>query len=279
MCDPWGMSDSRDQKIGPTAHYTAYAWHRLGLPYAEHFATPRGRALYWLFRGAGEWLALGSRETPLLVDVLAYRHRTIDAQIRDTRPSVVIEIGAGLSQRGVWAVCDVGVARYVEIDLPHMIAAKRAKLEALPAAVRARIEGKLVLEARDILADGLGPWLADRLRGAERAIVNAEGVMGYFDVAERERIVRAVATGLRAADHGTFLCDLRSRVLSASAGSGVPLVRGAVRLVTRGRGLREDFASAAEIEAFFARCGLSASMVPASSAKPMPTRIWRAVPV
>lgn len=272
------MSDARDEKIGPTAHYTAYAWHQLGLPYAEHFATPRGRALYWGFRAAGEWLALASRRPVLLVDVLAYRHRTIDAEIARIRPDVVVEIGAGLSPRGLWSLCDVGVARYVEVDLPHMIATKRAKLDALPADLRAKIDGKLVLEARDILSDGFGASLASQLAGARSAVVNAEGVLGYFDVLERERIVRAVAQGLRAASDGAFLCDLRDGERMTQAGFAAPVLRGAVRLVTRGRGLREDFASRAAIEAFFARCGLRASIVDAPSEKPLPTRIWSARP-
>jgi O-methyltransferase involved in polyketide biosynthesis len=266
-----------DQNIGPTAHYTAYAWHRLGLPYAEHFATPRGRALYWAFRGAGEWIALASKDTPLLVDVLEYRHRTIDACVREARAETIVEIGAGLSRRGVWAVRDMGVQRYVEVDLPHMIAAKRARLDALPADVGASIRGGIVLEARDILSDGFGAWLAGELRGT-RALVIAEGVMGYFDLPERERIARAVAEGLRAAKRGAFLCDLRDAEKTRRAGIGVPVLRGAVRLVTRGRGLRQDFASEAAIRDFFAGVGLQAEPVAASSARAMPTRIWRAAP-
>lgn len=270
------MSD--DQKIGPTAHYTAYAWHRLGLPYAGYFATPRGRALYWFFRLAGEWMALTTTRSPLLVDVLAYRHRTIDAALAAAAPSVVVEIGAGLSQRGIWAVLDRGVARYVEVDLPHMIAAKRARLDALPPDLRARLDGKLVLEARDVLSDRFGVWLAEQVRDAPSAVVNAEGVLGYFDVAQRETIVRAIAEGLRAARRGVFLCDLRDRERAAMAGMAVPVVRAAVRLVTRGRGLRTDFASAREVETFFARCEMRGSIVEAESERPMPTRIWRAIP-
>jgi O-methyltransferase involved in polyketide biosynthesis len=178
----------------------------------------------------------------------------------------------------VWAVADLGVSRYVEVDLPHMTAAKRARLDVLPSELARRIDGKLVLEARDILSDAFGAWLADRLRGATRAVVIAEGVMGYFDVSERERIAGAVAEGLRAARSGTLFCDLRDRDKTSAAGLAVPVLRGAVRLVTRGRGLREDFASEADIDAFFARAGLRGVPVDAPSTKPMPTRIWRASP-
>lgn len=37
-------------KIAPTAHYTAYAWRVLGLPHAEHFATPLGKRLFRAYR-------------------------------------------------------------------------------------------------------------------------------------------------------------------------------------------------------------------------------------
>ena len=44
--------DRGHHKIGPTAHVTAYAWHQLGLPYANLFATREGATMYWAFRGA-----------------------------------------------------------------------------------------------------------------------------------------------------------------------------------------------------------------------------------
>ena len=56
----------RDAKIGPTAHYTAYVWHRLGMPHAGHFVTPTGRRLFWVFRGTLEWTAALSPTMPHL---------------------------------------------------------------------------------------------------------------------------------------------------------------------------------------------------------------------
>jgi O-methyltransferase involved in polyketide biosynthesis len=273
-CEHRAVTEARDAKIGPTAHYTAYAWHRLRLPYAEHFVTARGRRLYWLFRGSVEWIALATSRSPLLVDVLSYRHRTIDAQLSAIRPDVVVEIGAGLSRRGTWAVLDAGVERYLEIDLPHMVAAKTERL----APLHDRLGDRLRVEAHDILDPRFGEWLASALRGARSAVVIAEGVLGYFDLAERERIVRAVIEGLRSAQRGVFLCDLRDRDRMASVGYAVPVLRAAVRLVTRGRGLREDFETSDAIGAFFARSGAYASPVETPSERAMPTRIWRAAP-
>lgn len=269
---------TRDEKIAPTAHYTAYAWHRLGLSHAEHFVTPRGRALYWAFRLGGEWTARLSPRAPLLVDVLAYRHRTIDRELERIAPDRVIELGAGLSRRGL-AFAARGV-RYLELDLPHMVAAKRMRLARLPEPLRRVARERLRVEPEDVLAPGLGARLARELEGAERAVVIAEGVMGYFAIDERRHIARAVREGLSAAREGSFLCDLRDREQLAEIAGAVRVLRAAIRLVTRGRGLRPDFASAAHVLELFETAGFSgASAVdgsPASSHLHLPIRIWRA---
>lgn len=273
-------TEARDQKIGPTAHYTAYAWHRLGLPYAEHFTTPRGRALYWAFRGAGEWIALARPGTPLLVEVLAARHRTIDAEVVRLRPDRVVEIGAGLSRRGLTLAADHGV-RVTEIDLPHMVERKRALLGRLPAALRARTEARLDVVAHDILAPGFGAVLRELVRDAERPIVIAEGVMGYFADAERLRIASAVREGLGSRAGGAFLCELRDGEVLEDVGAPAQVLRAAIRLVTRNRGLRPDYASVAEVRDLFRRAGFASAepvplVRPARAGIALPIRVWHA---
>lgn len=272
---------SRDASIVPTAHYTAYAWHRLGLSHAELFVTPHGRRLYWAFRAGGEWIARTQRATPLLVDVLEYRHRLIDRELARIAPDRVIELGAGLSRRGVASVLDHGVARYLEIDLPRMVSAKRAALDRAPEAIRDALGSRLEIRAVDLLSPDLGAILASELRGARRALVIAEGVLGYFARSERAHIVGAIAEGLAAAHEGAFLCDLRDGERAAELRAALTIMRGAVRLVTGGRGLREDFAAATAIRAFFAERGLPTAE-PVEPPPPhlahlrLPVRVWRA---
>jgi hypothetical protein len=121
-------------RIGPTAHVTAYAWHKLGMPYGELFSTHQGAGIYWAYRGTFEWL---TRLLPLptLLDFLEFRHRLLDAQLERLDPDRIVELGAGLSRRGITWVLDRHV-RYTEIDLPHMSTAKRAMLERGPGRVR-----------------------------------------------------------------------------------------------------------------------------------------------
>jgi hypothetical protein len=92
-------SPTADEKIGPTAHYTAYVWHRLGFPNAHVFVTPLGRTLFWSFRFAGEGLMTWVPSVPSMTQYLEYRHRAFESVVEDGEPDVVVELGAGLSRR------------------------------------------------------------------------------------------------------------------------------------------------------------------------------------
>lgn len=271
------MTAERDRRIGPTAHYTAYVWYRLGLPHAELFATPTGRRLFWSFRAAFEWTAAAAPGIPSMVDYLELRHRAIEHALDAIEPDRIVEIGAGLSRRGVTWAADRGV-RYTEVDLPHMIAAKRAALERAPQRVRDALAGRLSHVASDVLSPEFSDWLAAELAGAERPVVVAEGLLGYFALDERRRIVRAVARACP-----TLVCDLRAGEGGRSIAAAARVLRGAIWIATRGRGAREDFASPEHARQFLLDAGFSrAEPVPTERATPRlahlrsPARVWRA---
>lgn len=246
-------------RIAPTAHYTAYAWHRLGFPHAEHFATATGRRLFWSFRLAGEWVAAVHPTVPSMIQYLELRHRCIELALEEARPDRIVEIGAGLSRRGLTWAADRDVD-YVEVDLPHMVDAKRAIIEErVPADVRARARGRLRHEAVDVLGSGFEDWLGAALEGAESPMVIAEGVLGYFELEERAKVARAVARALQG--RGAFLCDLRAREGGRSVAAGAKLVKAGIWLVTRGRGAREDFENGEAILRFFDRAGFARAAV------------------
>lgn len=274
------MSDQRDARIGPTAHYTAYVWHRLGMPYAELFATPTGRTMFWGFRAMGEWVAAASRRIPSMTQYLEMRHRLIESTLHDLAPDHVVEIGAGLSRRGITWAADHRV-RYTEVDLPHMIAAKRRALDRA-AHVRDRAEDRLTHEARDVLADDFGAFLCDSLARADRPVIIAEGLLGYFGLPERTRIARSVCAGLSAAGGGSFLCDLRAREGGAAVAAAAEVLKAGISLVTRGRGVREDFDSHDDVRAFFADSGfseaepVSVESLPHLADVKSPARVWHA---
>jgi O-methyltransferase involved in polyketide biosynthesis len=272
----------RDARIAPTAHYTAHVWHRLGLPYAELFATARGRRLFWSFRLAGEWMAAALPGMPSMVDYLELRHRAIEHELERIGPDKIIELGAGLSRRGVTWAAERGVD-YVEVDLPHMIAAKRAALGRAPADLRARLEGKLRHAAVDVLSSELGELLRRELGTPERPVVVAEGLLGYFALSERRAVVGSIARAIRARGRGALICDLRAGEGGATIAAAAKLLRAAIWLVTRGRGAREDFAGPEAARSFLLEAGFAhVEQVSVEQATPelarlrSPARVWSA---
>jgi O-methyltransferase involved in polyketide biosynthesis len=276
------MAVERDARIAPTAYYTAYVWHRLKLPYGELFATWRGAIFFWAFRLASAGLALVSRRAPSTVQSLAVRHLTIDGELERLGPDLIIEIGAGLSRRGVTWAADRGV-RYVEVDLPGIVAAKQAHLRRAPAALRERIDRQLQLVSFDILDPRFAAWLAAQLTGARRPVVIGEGLLYYFDDDERACIAAAVRRALAAAGGGVFLSDVRTREEGQGMGAALALLRAAIRLGTRGRGTRADFPRLADVRAFFGAAGFAVAApldragLPAALARlRSPVRVWSA---
>ncbi|MGE0788123.1 MAG: class I SAM-dependent methyltransferase [Sandaracinaceae bacterium] len=271
-------SPTQDEKIGPTAHYTAYVWHRLGMPHAELFRTSLGRAAYYGFRLAGEGLLELHPSIPSMRQYLETRHRTIERAVIDEAPDLVVEIGAGLSRRGV-TFAERGV-RYLEVDLPHMVRAKRHLLETrAPSALRARIAPHLSFWSADVLTDDFATRLAERIADAARPVVVMEGVLGYFAMAHRRRAVSAIARAL--AGRGALITELRARGETASVAGVVRFARLGTNVLTRGRGSRDDFATLADAETFLRDAGFRSAraldpIAAGGWARRLPARVFRA---
>jgi O-methyltransferase involved in polyketide biosynthesis len=277
------MDPERDVKIAPTAHYTAYVWHRLRLPHAELFATERGRRLFWTFRSSIEWVVAAHPRLPSMVQYLELRHRAIEHALDEHQPDRIVELGAGLSRRGITWAADRGV-RYIEVDLPHMVAAKREIIaERASASLRERAAERLEHVAVDVLSDQFETWLGETLAGAARPAVIAEGLIGYFDPDERLHVAGAIANALRTSDSGIFLADLRSSEGGRTIAAAAKILRGAIWIVTRGRGARTDFESSDAVRSFFRAAGFrTAEPISIERATPhlkkltTPARVWRA---
>lgn len=277
-------SDDGHHRISPTAHYTAWVWHRLGLPHAELFATARGRRLFWAFRAAGEWVGTVSPRVPSMEHYLAYRHRLIDARLRALEPDMLVELAAGLSRRGVtWAV-DHGVP-VLEVDLPHMVEAKRRRLERAPPAVLRATRERLEQVSSDVLDPAFGELLTERIARAERPAVVAEGLLGYFDLAQRRRLLTSVAAALRARGRGWMLCDLHTRERQHEVRRAARYLRLVISVVTRGQRALAPFDDDAHVERFFLDAGFDAAAAvdarehllddPALAGLRSPAAIWQ----
>jgi O-methyltransferase involved in polyketide biosynthesis len=262
------MSDSG--KIAPTAHYTAYVWHVLGLPHAELFATELGRRLFRAYRVLELPQTLRGRPSKLL-RTLRNRHALIDGELEQLAPDLVVELGAGLSRRGLTFAADRGV-RYLEVDLPEMVAYKAQLLEQRgSAALRQAAAPRLRGLAADIMADDFAQLLARELAGAERPVVVAEGVVGYFGPALRLKLLRAVAHALHG--RGAMLADLR---LYPPGEQGSRILRVGQLVATRGRGAAPGFTSAAQITGLFHDAGFREVTQLAPLESDVLSSVWRA---
>jgi O-methyltransferase involved in polyketide biosynthesis len=238
------MSDSG--KIAPTAHYTAYAWHVLGLPHAELFATELGRRLFRAYRVLELPGVLRGRASTLL-RTLRNRHLLIDGELERYAPDVVVELGAGLSRRGLTFAVDRGT-RYVEIDLPEMVAYKARLIdERGSSALKAALGERFRAIAADVMADDFAQLLARELACAARPVVIAEGVVGYFERPLQRKLLRAVHGAL--AGRGLMLADLR--IKRSAHDPATRMLRLGILVATRGRGAAASFRSEDEVEALF----------------------------
>jgi len=195
------LTTSEKNPLGVTALYTSQAWIQGSLPEADLFDTRSGRTVYQgvtaIYRVA-RWLRPGM--TPILAGLL-HRHLMIDHLLEDQDPGQVLELAAGLSARG--ARYSAGGAPYMELDLPPMIEAKRRLLGR-------SLRGRKILARPNLrmVAGDVTNLDMDALVDPKRsALVIAEGLHMYLDVATQRRLWRTVAEGLGRSAGGAFVFD------------------------------------------------------------------------
>jgi O-methyltransferase involved in polyketide biosynthesis len=242
-----------DDLIAPTAHYTAYVWKHLGLPYADLFATRRGALMFWGFRVAGEGLLTFVPRVPSMSQYLELRHLSIEKALEGIRPDAIIEIGAGFSRRGTTWAADRGV-RYVEVDLRHQVEIKRRLIDRAGSELRSRLGDRLKLVSADVLADGFDQQLVEWIGDAKNPAIVAEGLISYFDMAERRKLFASIARGLSRSG-GSFVTECRVAPSDRATKIALGVMKSANRLVTSGRGTRADFESMHALREMFVEAG------------------------
>lgn len=207
------------------------------MPNARHFATWRGFAGFWAFRVIFEsWVTLLTG-APTLLRMLEYRHRLIDAAVERHRPDLLIEIAAGFSRRAVTWAADHEV-RAVEVDLPHVTAAKRSFIER--AGLRDRLGGRHSMVTADALGDGFADELRAIVGSAKRPVVVAEGLLAYFHLDDRLRLLTSIREALEGTE-ALVLTDIYTHEGRGRTPLGSKALKLAIRLVTRGQGAPESW--------------------------------------
>jgi O-methyltransferase involved in polyketide biosynthesis len=194
-----------NQRIGIPAYFTSHAWVEAGFEHAHLFETTQGRLMFKALEPLFRLFGFLGPAVRLHNDYLFVRHFAHEARLRQIRPSCIIEIGAGLSPRGIaFASADPDL-RYIEVDLPNMVAAKRRALGDF------QLPPNYFLGSTDLLGEDFFESLPEKPRPGDRVAVVTEGVTDYFNMAEKRRAFANVCSLLRACGGGHYLLDIYAR--------------------------------------------------------------------
>lgn len=214
-------------RIAPTAHFTAQAWVREKFPNAHHFDTRTGRTL---FDGTGVALAVIGRFVPPMVrfhrEYLFIRHHAFEARLRELEPDFVLEVGAGLSPRGLTFSRENPDLTYIEVDLPKMVQAKRACLGGV------ELPDNYHLASVDLLGTDFTAGLPARPEPGQRIVVITEGVTDYLNMDEKRIAWSNLSGFLRDFGGGSYLFEIHPRELHAKHKNGAFVLTSLLGLLT-----------------------------------------------
>ncbi|MES1938815.1 hypothetical protein T5B8_01160 [Salinisphaera sp. T5B8] len=236
-------------RVSLTGYATASAWAHFGFEYADWFDSRRGRALFLPMHYGCRALRPIAPAAGAFSESLYWRHRWFSAWAEAQAPNLAIEIGAGLSTRGIAHARKHPDMHWVDYDLADMVAARRARL------AKHDVPGNYTLEVGDLLGPGLGGAL--RTSADARVIAMTEGVTDYLDHAEKRRAWRAIAELLARLGGGRYLLEVHPRERIDTFGMPGRLLFDALRRIS-GRDLREQLcANTDEAIAMLEDCGFT----------------------
>ncbi|MFO0759247.1 MAG: class I SAM-dependent methyltransferase [Byssovorax sp.] len=227
--------------LSVTALYTAETWAWGGLPCAELFQSEDSKRVFGA-TNAALGVAGIFRKEPSLRHGLVQRHTLIDALLRRSGIRRVIELAAGLSRRGAWFTADPSFD-YTEVDLPPVIAKKRALLERTA-------EGRAVLERpgyRLVAGDAASIDLASLAPAGEPLFVIAEGLFMYLQPDEQRALWSRIFDLLGRAAEGALVFDLVPTGEKAPPGAVGRALGGMMKRFTGGKTFEETARSRADI--------------------------------
>jgi O-methyltransferase involved in polyketide biosynthesis len=240
--------------LGVTALYTGHAWKWGDFAGAELFATRQGKSVFDatnLVMGAAR---LVRRDLPSLRHGLVQRHAIIDRILDEARAAgcgQVLELAAGLSPRGAAATADPAL-RYVEVDLPAMIAHKRALLDRSERGRAIAARPNLVLVGEDVAALDPGAHLVPG-----PVLVIAEGLAMYLDAAAQTTLWTRLAAAIRDRPGSALVFDLVPPGEQPRPGAVGRALGAAFRRATRGRTFVVDGRTRADVIAQLTGCGFT----------------------
>jgi O-methyltransferase involved in polyketide biosynthesis len=185
-----------------TALYTAQAWAWGKLDGAELFKSWKGRDVFNATNLALGVARLFRRDVPSLRHGLVQRHVMIDRLVAAAGCAQVLELAAGLSRRGAAMSADPAL-RYVEVDLPAMIAHKRKLLARSSRGRAIAARPNLIWHGADVTTLELDGVLAPG-----PVCVIAEGLLMYLDAAAQQALWARLAALCAARPGSAVVFDL-----------------------------------------------------------------------
>lgn|GEM_PF-2981699 len=186
--------------IAQSALYTSGTWQWARLPEAD-LVTPANAAK--VFRMVNRVLVIYRWINPQVYSLrhqLLHRHTAIDHLRADSGCTRTVEVACGFSPRGAHVSGDPA-QEYVEIDLPAMVAHKRAQLARTPRGQSVLARPNLHLMAEDVRQLDFAGRFGDR-----PTAVITEGLMMYFQREQQLPIWRSIAE-LVNQSNGVYLFD------------------------------------------------------------------------
>ena len=227
-----------------TALYTSQTWRWARLPNAELLSSWRSRDVFNATNLVLGFVRLFRRDLPSLRHGLAQRHALIDRGVAEAAAPRVVELAAGLSRRGATVSADPSV-RYVEVDLPHVVDAKRKLLSRKAAGREVLARPNLELVADDALTcdlDALAP-------GSAPVTVIAEGLLMYLDAETQQGLFDRVARFVRDRPGSIFMFDYVPGPEQPRPGRVGRWVERVMKRFTRGESFAFDARTRADLHA------------------------------
>lgn len=192
--------DVNKDNIAVSALYTAATWHWAGLANAGTVTPANAHGVFRLVNAYMAFYRWLNPQTYALPYQLLHRHSAIDYLLRQSGCQRVIEVACGFSPRAASFSADPA-CQYVEMDLPAMIAHKRAQLAGSAEGQAILARKNLQLRAGDITTHD---FTADASDAA--TVVITEGLMMYFKREQQLPIWQSIAGLLQRTD-GVYLFD------------------------------------------------------------------------
>lgn len=241
--------------ISFTALYTGHVWYANEM--SEPFLTsPAGHVLYWAMQPV-EYAArkvVGVN----IIETLLQRHQILDHRleqlIRDHGVTQVLEIACGLSPRGLQFTRRFPQLRYLEADLPGMVARKRDLLQQHHALSHRHDVIPCNFFEKDTPA-ALETILRERFDTSQPIAIITEGLVNYFDLPTISAVWAKIAKHTQDFPAAWYLTDLYPETRTWAA-PVIHVGRKLLGTITRSR-TNLHFSSDQAIEDGFKACGFS----------------------